>query len=225
MIIYIKSTKLAQIFSVSVSGIDASNLLCGRPYGGCSILYRKSLSSVISPLDSNSHRFCGIKMVDSATSYLLISVYMPTDYGASSVSNFWHTLGELEGFIDTQCCDVAMVVGDFNFDFDRDGPLAKHLNDFIIELDLSVCDLSFRDKVKFTYEVLAIPGLIMFCALSLTLPLLLMSLLDTLTVVCLTTTHCVFHLISTLLHFLVLLINLLLIGRTYQTVILISTSL
>ena len=26
------------------------------------------------------------------------------------------------------------------------------LNDFIIELDLSVCDLSFRDKVKFTYE-------------------------------------------------------------------------
>ena len=36
--------------SVSVSGIDASNLLCGRP----SILYRKSLSSVISSLDSNS---------------------------------------------------------------------------------------------------------------------------------------------------------------------------
>ena len=56
-------------------------------------------------------------MFDSATSYLLISVYMPTDYGASSVSDF------LEGFIDTQCCDVAMVVGDFNVDFDRDGPL------------------------------------------------------------------------------------------------------
>ena len=77
--------------------------------------------------------------------------------------------------------------------------------------------------------VLAIPGLIMFFALSLTLPLLLMSLLDTLTVVCLITTHCVFHLISTLLHFLVLHINLLnlciLIGRMYQTVILISTSL
>ena len=64
-------------------------------------------------------------MVDSATSYLLISVYMPTDYGASSVSDFLHTLGELEGFIDTQCCDVTIVVGDFNVDhFDRDGPLA-----------------------------------------------------------------------------------------------------
>ena len=83
------------------------------------------------------------------------------------------------------------------------------LNDFIIELDLSVCDLSFRDKVKFTYERDNGAGLITFYALSLTLPFLLMSLLDTLTVVCLITTHCIFHLISTLFHFLVLLINLL----------------
>ena len=75
-----------------------------------------------------------------------IFAYKCSDYGASSVSDFLHTLGELEGFIDTQCCDVAMVVADFNVDFDRDGPLAKHLNDFIIELDLSVCDFphSFR---------------------------------------------------------------------------------
>ena len=55
--------------------------------------------------------------------------------------------------------------------------------------------------------VLAIPGLITFYALSLTLPFLLMSLLNTLTVVCLITTHCIFHLISTLFHFLVLLIK------------------
>ena len=49
---------------------------------------------------------------------------MPTYYGASSVSAYNYTLGELEGFIDTQCCDVTIVVGDFNVDFDRDGPLA-----------------------------------------------------------------------------------------------------
>ena len=64
--------------------------------------------------------------------------------------------------------DVAVVVGDFNVDFDRD--------DFIIELDLSVCDVSFHDKVKFTYE--RDDGACRSCtffALSLTLPLLLMS--------------------------------------------------
>ena len=133
--------------SVSVSGINASNLLCGRP----SILYRKSPSSVISPLDSNSHRFCGVKMVDSATSYLLISVYMPTDYGASSVSDFLHTLGELEGFIVHNAVMSLLLLVILMLIL----IVMVHwqlLNDFIIELDLSVCDLSFRDKVKFTYE-------------------------------------------------------------------------
>ena len=34
--------------SVGVSGVDCSALLEGRPYGGCSILYRKSLVPFIS---------------------------------------------------------------------------------------------------------------------------------------------------------------------------------
>ena len=41
--------------------MDNSELVCGRPYGGCSILYRKSLASCITPLDSCSNRFCGVK--------------------------------------------------------------------------------------------------------------------------------------------------------------------
>ena len=36
--------------SVAVSGMDCGSLLCGRPYGGCSVLYRKSLSSCIIPV-------------------------------------------------------------------------------------------------------------------------------------------------------------------------------
>ena len=36
--------------SVGVSGVDCSALLEGRPYGGCSILYRKSLVPFITPL-------------------------------------------------------------------------------------------------------------------------------------------------------------------------------
>ena len=37
----------SDFLSVGVSGMDDSVLLSGRPYGGCSILYRKSLSSSI----------------------------------------------------------------------------------------------------------------------------------------------------------------------------------
>ena len=43
--------------------MDSGSLLCGRPYGGCSVLYRKSLSSCITPLASSSNRFCGIKVI------------------------------------------------------------------------------------------------------------------------------------------------------------------
>ena len=49
--------------SVVVSGMSCDSLCYGRPYGGCSILYRKS-SSCITPLDTNSDRFCGIKLCD-----------------------------------------------------------------------------------------------------------------------------------------------------------------
>ena len=51
--------------SVGVSGVDCSALLEGRPYGGCSILCRKSLVPFITPLNVCSDRFCAIKLCDS----------------------------------------------------------------------------------------------------------------------------------------------------------------
>ena len=38
--------------SVGVSGMDSSDLLAGRPYGGCAILYHKSLSRSIHGLNA-----------------------------------------------------------------------------------------------------------------------------------------------------------------------------
>ena len=139
--------------SVGVSGMNNSDLLLGRPYGGCSILYRKSLSSCIVPLDTCSDRFCGVKFCDSSgLSFLLVSVYMPSVSTPSSNSNYLNVLGELEGFVDSQCCDVNIIVGDFNVDFDRGGAQAELLNDFAAELDLFACDSSFRESVMYTYE-------------------------------------------------------------------------
>ena len=124
----------------------------GRPFGGCSILYRRCLSSCISPLHSCSDRFCGVKLSDkNGLTYLLVSVYMPTFYDPSSCDNYLNVLGELEAFIGSNHCDIV-IVGDFNVDFDRGGLFAKLLKDFMIELDLCVCDLGFSSSVKYTYE-------------------------------------------------------------------------
>ena len=52
--------------AVSVSGINDDEFLSGRPYGGCAILYRSSLSSSITPLHSISNRFCALKVKDQS---------------------------------------------------------------------------------------------------------------------------------------------------------------
>ena len=84
MITYINALS-SDFLSVSISGMDSSVLVCGRPFGGCSILYRKSLASCIVPLVSCSNRFCAVKFC-ADVSMLLICVYMPSS-SCSSLFN------------------------------------------------------------------------------------------------------------------------------------------
>ena len=77
---------------------------------------------------------------------------MPTYYDPSCVNVYLNVLGELEGFIASQGCDVNIIAGDFNVDFDRGGQFAKLLKDFMTGLDLHACDLNFRSSVNYTYE-------------------------------------------------------------------------
>ena len=66
-------------------------------YGGCGILYCKSLSPYIKNLHTGSSRLCSIKLCDSVgTSFILICVLFPTD-----IQSYLNTLGELESFIDS----------------------------------------------------------------------------------------------------------------------------
>ena len=51
--------------SVGVSGMDNSEFLLGRPFGGCAILYRRCLALCISSLETCSNRFCVVKFCDS----------------------------------------------------------------------------------------------------------------------------------------------------------------
>lgn len=85
-------------------------------------------------------------------SFLLVCVYLPSQSIQSCYSEYLNTLGELEGFIDSQSSDHVIVVGDFNVDFDRGGPFSTLLDDFALDLDMSVCDLPYRHNIDFTYE-------------------------------------------------------------------------
>ena len=68
-----------ECLSVSVSGMDSSLLHVGQPFGGCSILYRKSLYSCSTPVSVSSNRFCAIKFQDSSFLVFtcLVSIFYP----------------------------------------------------------------------------------------------------------------------------------------------------
>ena len=63
---------------------------------------------------------------------------MPAD-AQSAFNEYLNTLGELEGFRESQQC---ILVGDFNVDFDRGGALAKLLVNFLSELNMCACGMS-----------------------------------------------------------------------------------
>ena len=54
----------SDFMSVRVSGMSSDLLSRDRPYEDCSILYRKTLSSSVTPLDTCSSRVCGIRVCD-----------------------------------------------------------------------------------------------------------------------------------------------------------------
>ncbi len=119
--------------SIGVSGMDSSKLLHGRPFGGCAILYRRSLTSHIAHRNCPSKRFCALLLTDNVgVSTLLICVYLPFNDGSSGSHNdFLIVLSELEGFIDRHNFDHLLVAGDFNVEFDRNSPVLRHLQNFV----------------------------------------------------------------------------------------------
>ncbi len=139
---------------VGVSGMDSSTLLYGRPYEGCAILFRKSLSDSITVFCTNANRFCAVRLCDNrGHSVLLICVYLPTDYNnRSSRDEFLFVLAELEGFIQAQQFDSLLIVGDFNVDLDRDRFNTEQLVSFIGEFNLVSVDYCFRSRVVYTFE-------------------------------------------------------------------------
>ena len=107
----------------------------------------------ITPLVSCSSRFCGLMLTESTgRSTLVIWVYMSSLSNPSAYTDYLNTLGELEVFITAHQCDDTLIVGVFNVDFNRQGPRKQLVLDFMVDLDLVACDLSFQDSVGFTYE-------------------------------------------------------------------------
>ena len=88
---------------------------------------------------------------------------MPTFYDPSSCDNYLNVLGELEAFIGSNHCDINVIVGDFNVDFDRGGLFAKLLKDFMIDVFVIWVSLLLSSILMNVMIVSVVLGWIMSC--------------------------------------------------------------
>ena len=151
------SESIGNVNVTGVSGVNERKLLMGRPYGGCALVYSKSLSCSIKPVDTQSCRLsaCLIEISDDAR-FLVFNVYMPCDIRSDvdNIDTFKDVLQEID-IICTTYSDVNYIVfgGDLNTDLRRvRSPHTTVLTDFCDQRCLKVCTQHDVADIDYTYE-------------------------------------------------------------------------
>jgi len=132
-----------EFLSGGLSAMDvSSSLLLGRPYGGTAILYRKYLAEKLSIVHSEESRITGMVINACIGPFLLINVYLPTNYGDDeSLEQYVDCLSKLEALIVETNCVHVMISGDFNCDVTS--RFYSELLDFLSEFKLTISDVNW----------------------------------------------------------------------------------
>ena len=142
--------------SYTISGMDASKVNYGRPYGGCAILWKEDLLVSVTPVSTSSNRLCGVIIKNFDYSILVFNVYMPCDSGCQ-IDNEQYSEILLEIAMLYEKSDVQYVVigGDFNTDFSRNSPVCQRLRTFLTEECMCCVSLVDRFNIDYTFESMA----------------------------------------------------------------------
>ena len=141
----------SEFLCISVSGFDDKEVLLGRPYGGFSIFWRKSIKAVFSRVDLDSNRILALRMEYAGTSIVFINVYLPYERDAS-LDDFLSCLNAIDSVVDQYNNAHFVIGGDFNVDFNRDTTHTKILKDFLLAKGLARSSECICYEVDFTYH-------------------------------------------------------------------------
>ena len=137
-----------------VSGINANELLYGRPYGGVSFMFKKSLSSHIEWVEMNCNRVCCIRLSTDMGHIYLFNVYLPCDTtNHENLCEYNMVLTDI-----AKCCaenDVSncIIGGDMNTDLSRvKSGNTISLHKFVSEEILSFVLKDRPNSIDYTYK-------------------------------------------------------------------------
>lgn len=127
-------------------------MICGRPYGGLGILWRKSLS--VKPVFYDDPRLLAIdlKCMDNCT-VLLLNVYLPYNADSASFDVYCDYLAKIESIFNTHGSVYTAALGDFNADLKS--AFGKELLTFAAEHELIVTDVGILGDNSDTYTYLS----------------------------------------------------------------------
>ena len=138
---------------LGVSAMDETDVSrSGRPFGGCLIVYKKSLSVPLIRVNTDSNRLC-VALIDTEDiKIVFITVYMPCDNGTdASASEFLDVLNEISSILNIYDGFKIIIGGDMNVDFNRLSFNSSLLDNFIDDESL-ICVDSFLNNNDFTFH-------------------------------------------------------------------------
>ena len=135
-----------------VSGFGNREVLSGRPYGGCAILWRSSLSVNVEFLSVNSNRISTVKLSCDHYKLLLINVYMPCVDSDCNVNEFSDVLFNVESLLLNNIDCHYIIGGDFNVDLSRNSIHTTLLRSFSDIHNLIYASEFHGANVDFSYH-------------------------------------------------------------------------
>ena len=102
-------------YSHSISAVDLGQPLQGRPYGGVSILLRRSLGLKFCIKLYNDPRLLGIVLESESQKIFILNVYLPY-FSVQNYDEYLYYVGKISSIVEEYEHNDVMILGDFNAD-------------------------------------------------------------------------------------------------------------
>ena len=136
-----------------ISGVNETIVLQGRRYGGCSFLFRKSLSPRVIYIDVNSSRVCCIQIKTNLGYLYVFNVYLPCDTTNNvNLQEYNEVLSVISKCLETYKAEFCLIIGDLNTDLSRvNSGNTISLKSFVEKENLHFVVQEFSNNVQFTF--------------------------------------------------------------------------
>ena len=154
-----------------ISSMDTeSGIVCGRPYGGLALFWRKSIGSDCRTHMYNDSRLLGLEITCNDSSLLIVNAYLPY-CSPDNIEEYLTYLNKIDSIISASDTPYVIILGDLNADPRADltkkvsHQFGKALAKYCVDENLIISDVSYLDNLRTSHLLIGLqvqpPGLTM----------------------------------------------------------------